>query len=133
MPVATPPADRSSRTLRAVMLAFVAGAVLVTGCSSSMRQPTDYGEVNAEGTGFYGNFMYGCTGVQPVDGKYKNPELNSESYCKCLFEGLKDKVPFDEVRDFEEKQAAADEGNEPEVPKGIEAVRRDCAKEKQPT
>ncbi|MCB1255978.1 MAG: hypothetical protein KDB26_02675 [Microthrixaceae bacterium] len=127
----TPAATRLRRQSRSFRLVIgLLGALMVlAGCSSAMRQPTDYGDINAKGEGFYGNFMYGCTGVQPTDGKYTNAKLGSEDFCKCIFTGLKKTVDFSDVRDFEEAQADADEDNPPTVPKGIEKVRKDCAEE----
>lgn len=125
--VATSPRASSRRGLRGAGLSLLALLVVLAGCSSGMRQPTDYGEINAKGEGFYGNFMYGCTGVEPTDGKYTGAKLGSEDYCKCVFTGLKKTVDFSDVRAFEEAQAEAKADNPPKVPKGIEKVRKDCA------
>lgn len=104
-------------------------ALVATSCTGAVRDPTQYGDANTKGEGFYGNLMYGCTGVLPdTDGNYVDEKLSSSDYCKCLFEGLKDRVPFSDVRDFEEAQADAEPGNEPDVPKGITAVQDDCSK-----
>lgn len=101
----------------------------LAGCSGRVAQPRDYGEVNAKGEGYFGNLMYGCTGVQPTDGKYVNTKLGSAEYCRCLFDGLKESVPFEQAKAFEEAQADAKEGSEPDVPKGIAKVQKECKKQ----
>lgn len=112
-----------------VALVTILFAVLVTSCTGAVRDPTNYGKVNAKGEGFYGNLMYGCTGVEPdADGNYVDEKLSSADYCKCLFEGLSDRVPFSDVRDFEEAQADAEEGDDVEVPDEIARVQKDCDK-----
>ncbi len=111
-----------------LLVAFVC-LLVVVGCSGQARQPSEYGEINSKGEGYFGNLMYGCTGVQPTDGKYINETLSSADYCECLFTGLKDTVPFAEVKKFEETQADAKAGDEITVPKGIAKVQRECKKE----
>lgn len=127
------PPGRGMRPLgspRSLSLLLALIVMVVAGCGGTVRQPTSYGDVNSKGEGFYGNLMYGCTGVEPDEkGRYVNEKLSSSDYCKCLFEGLKNKVPFDEVRDFEQVQADAKAGTEPEVPKRIAQVREDCSKQ----
>jgi hypothetical protein len=96
---------------------------LVTGCAGQ-TQPREY---NAA---YEANLMFGCTGVQPnADGEYEDPTLAPVSYCECLYDGLKEKVPFKDAEEFE-KQQAEDEAGEIEVPKDIQAVYDDCAKER---
>lgn len=128
MSVAISRTDQKSNG-RLLMMVVVLFALVATACTGAVREPTKYGEVNAKGEGFYGNLMYGCTGVTPdADGNYVDEKLSSSEYCKCLFEGLKDTVPFSDVRDFEKAQADAKEGDEPEVPKNIAAVQDECSK-----
>jgi len=118
-----------TRALRGASLAVVA-AIALAGCSGVQPQPRNYGEVTTDGSGYFGNFMFGCTGVEPdSEGRYVDVELQSEDYCRCVFAGLKEKVPFDEVRQFEEDQAEAEDGNDIEVPRNIRNVMDDCAGE----
>ncbi|HTN99684.1 MAG TPA: hypothetical protein VL068_03315 [Microthrixaceae bacterium] len=98
----------------------------LAGCSGRIQQPRDYGEANTKGEGYFGNLMYGCTGVQPTKGKYINEKLSSAEYCRCLYDGLKESVPFAQAKSFEEAQAAAKAGSEPDVPNGIAKVQKDC-------
>lgn len=115
---------RTMVVLGAVVLTFALGA-----CTGAVREPTNYGKVNDKGEGFYGNLMYGCTGVTPdEDGNYVDEKLSSADYCKCLFTGLSDRVPFSDVRDFEKAQADAAADEEPPIPDEIARVQRDCAK-----
>lgn len=119
-----PAAPTAAHKLVIAVLCLIA----LAGCSGRVQQPRDYGEVNTKGEGYYGNLMYGCTGVQPKDGKYVNEKLSSSEYCKCLFEGLKESVPFSEAKSFEDAQADAKAGSEPDVPKGIAKVQKECKK-----
>lgn len=116
--------QRASTVLATLLLVFLLGA-----CTGGVREPTSYGEANIKGEGFYGNLMYGCTGVEPdADGNYVDEKLSSSEYCRCLFEGLRDRVPFADVRDFEAAQADAEAGKEPAIPDEIARVQKDCAK-----
>ncbi len=45
-----------------------------SGALGQARQPDNYGSANTYGDGFYGNFMFGCTGVTPVDGEYRDSD-----------------------------------------------------------
>jgi hypothetical protein len=92
----------------------------ISGCGQQ-RQPTEYGDKYKE------NFMLGCTGVEkdgdvPAGGK----KLASKSYCECVYRGLREKVPFDDARKFEQQQSEDDPDEEIEVPKNIQAVFDDC-------
>ena len=101
-------------------------AVALVGCGGVVRDPTEYGDVNSEGEGYYGNLMYGCTGVQPNDdGKYEDPTLGSEAFCKCLFQGLKETVPWDDAKEFDQAQAKEDAGDIT-VPSNIAKVQQKC-------
>lgn len=118
---------RSPRRLARTAALAVAALFLMAGCAPGQSQPTGYGEVNDKGDGYYGNFMFGCTGVEPTDGKYSDVTLENPDFCRCVFDGLKEKVPFDEVKQFEETQAEAADGADIEIPSNIEAVRASCA------
>lgn len=111
-------------TLRfGLVVALVAVAAACGGGQAA--QPDDYGEPNSEGEGYFGNFMYGCTGVQPTDGKYVDTTLGSQQFCRCVYDGLKETVPFDEAKRFDEAQAKSEPG-EISVPNNIEKVQQDC-------
>ncbi|CAN5474134.1 hypothetical protein BH10ACT3_BH10ACT3_15340 [soil metagenome] len=117
---------RSVRSsIRITMLSAVC-ALMLAACGGQVTQPKDYGEINSKGEGFYGNLMYGCTGVTPNDdGKYTNTELGDANYCQCLYRGLEQTVPFDDAKKFDEAQAKEDAG-EITVPKNIAAVQTKC-------
>lgn len=114
-----------SRPIRRISLLLVC-AVALAGCGGVVRDPKDYGEINSKGEGFYGNLMYGCTGVQPDDnGNYKNPKLGTEDFCKCVYKGLKQTVPFPDTKKFDEAQAKEDAGSIT-VPSNIANVQKKC-------
>ncbi len=119
-----------TRALRGLTVAAVA-ALALTACAGGQPQPRGYGEPTDDGSGFYGNFMLGCTGVEPNDdSEYVNVELESQEFCHCVYEGLSDPgdgVPFDQVRAFEEAQAEAEDGSDIEVPKNIQRIMDECA------
>jgi len=119
-----------TRAVRGLSVAAVA-ALALTSCAGGQPQPTGYGEPTRDGSGFYGNFMYGCTGVEPnEDGEYVDEELESQEFCRCVYEGLSDPgagVPFSEVRAFEEAQAEAEDGDDIEVPRDIQRIMDRCA------
>jgi len=118
----------ASRTIRRMSLLVVCAVALV-GCGGQVRDPTEYGEVNTDGKGYYGNLMYGCTGNEPdEDGVYEAGDLGTPDYCRCLFNGLKQKVPFADAKKFDEDQAKADPG-ELTVPKNIASVRTACSED----
>lgn len=109
--------SRSPRTLLALILASLA---VVSACGQQ-AQPKDYGE------DYEKNFMLGCTG-RDEDGDIPpgGSELASRSYCECVYEGLEEKIPFDEAKEFEDKQSEAESGDEIDVPKNIQSVFDGC-------
>ena len=114
------------RRLRTAAVPVVALAA-VAGCAGIEPAPDEYGDVNTENDGYYGNFMFGCTGVEAnEDGEYVDIKLENPDFCTCVFEGLKETVPFSEMQAFEEAQAEAEDG-ELEIPDNIDGVRQDCA------
>jgi hypothetical protein len=116
----------STRAARGLSLLAVT-VVALSGCSGGQPQPREYGEVNTENEGYYGNFMLGCTGVEAnADGEYVNVEYGSEDYCTCVFKGMKETVTFDVAQEFEEAQAEAEDGSEITVPRAIREVMDDC-------
>lgn len=118
--------QRFGRVSATVVVAIAASVVLL-GCTGQARQPDSYGEPNPTGEGFYGNFMFGCTGVEPVDGDYEDPTLESQVFCRCVYDGMKETVPFPEAKAFDEAQAEVEPGEELDIPRGIETVRERCA------
>lgn len=118
-----------SRSFRALTVAAIASVALI-GCTNGGQaaQPKEYGDINTENKGYYGNLMFGCTGVQANgDGEYVDVELESPAFCTCVFRGMKETVPFSEAKAFDEQQAEAEEGAEIELPASIDKVRTTCA------
>ena len=110
-----------SRSIRVAFVALCVSAVAVIPGCGQQQQPTEYGKDYRE------NFMLGCTG-KDKDGKVPSDGevLASDAYCVCVYDGLHETVPFDEVRKFEEQQAEVDSGEEIEVPKNIQKVFDGC-------
>lgn len=113
-----------SRSLRLRLGALGAAALLVPLACGVNPQPTDYGE------DYENNFMLGCTGVfqdgdkageRSSDAKVFAPE----DVCQCIYDGLVEKVPFSEAKDFEDAQADQEEG-EIEVPDNIQTIIDEC-------
>jgi hypothetical protein len=95
---------------------------MLSACGQA-TQPSEYG------ADYEKNFMFGCNEQQEVpeeDAADTTPGPQaSEDFCQCVYDGLQDKVPFEEVKQFEEQQAEEDAG-EIEVPKAIQAVIDSC-------
>ncbi|MEX0767606.1 MAG: hypothetical protein WD029_03950, partial [Microthrixaceae bacterium] len=105
---------------------FALGAAVISGCGGAVADPKDYGDVNTKNEGYYGNLMYGCTGVRANEaGKYEDVTLENTDYCNCLYEGLKETVPFSDAREFDKYQATAQAG-EIKVPTNIQTVQEKC-------
>lgn len=126
----------SVRPLCAVAV-VIAAMFVAAGCVGTEPTFGDYGEVNPNNDGYYGTFMYGCTGVEATGagddpaGEYlpteDTPELLAPpAFCTCVFEGLKERVPFAEMQALEQDQAAADPG-EFTLPRNVNTVREDCS------
>jgi|688.fasta_scaffold798972_2 hypothetical protein len=110
----------SRRHIRAALVALALGALVLSACGGQ-TQPREYGEQ------YEANFMIGCTGVEPnADGVFENPDLGSVPYCECVYDGLVEKVPFEQVEQFEEQQAQ-EEAGQITVPAPIQAVYDGCA------
>jgi len=101
-----------------MLLPLVASiALFLTGCGQQ-QQPRDYDAAYAS------NFKFGCQQQAASRGGPQAPQ----DYCKCVLAGLKEKVPFDDAKKFEEKQAEAKSGTAITVPKNIQAVFTSCDK-----
>jgi len=109
----------SRHPLRLVVL-LVACILAATTACSGQTQPREYGEK------YEANFMIGCTGVEPnAEGVFSDPSLGTVPYCECVYDGLVEKVPFDQVEEFE-KQQATEEAGQIVVPAPIQAVYDGC-------
>lgn len=114
-----------SRRLRLAALGAVA-LVVPLACGVN-PQPTDYGD------DYEDNFMLGCTGIfQKGD---KEGERSSDAVvfapqdeCQCIYDGLVEKVPFSESKEFEEQQAEAESGDEIDVPDNIQKIYDECGR-----
>jgi len=122
------------RSARALIIAVVASMAML-GCTGGQPpDPSSYGDINTINDGYYGNLMFGCTGVQADEaGDYDTsslPEadrLESPDFCTCVFRGMKETVPFADAQAFDEQQADAAEGENIELPANINTVRTSCA------
>ncbi|MEZ5219838.1 MAG: hypothetical protein R2715_25405 [Ilumatobacteraceae bacterium] len=112
-----------------VFVALVIGVLGLASCGGQASQPDNYGSANPDGDGFYGNFMFGCTGVTPVDGEYRDTTLESQPFCRCVYDGMKETVPFAEAKAFDEAQAAAEQETDISVPSNIAAIQQRCGNE----
>ncbi len=121
------PVHRSAR----ILIVAVAAAVLAVGCTNGQkRDPQEYGSINTENEGYYGNLMFGCTGVEANDdGKYVDVKLEQPDFCTCIFRGMKETVPFGDAKKFDEQQAEAEDGTTIELPANINKVRTTCAED----
>lgn len=118
----------SPHSVRSVA-ALAAAALVLAGCAAGQpRDPGEYGEINTNNEGYYGNLMFGCTGVRAnAQGEYVDVELESPDFCTCVFRGMKETVPFPDAKDFDKAQADAEEGETIELPENINRVRTKCA------
>ena len=110
---------RPTRVL--ALVAIVVGMVLPLACGVN-PQPKEYGD------DYRANFMLGCTGREPNGDVPDGGEvLASKKVCACIYDGLEETVPFDEAKDFEDKQSKAESGADIEVPKNIQSIIDGCA------
>lgn len=115
--------SRASSLLKGLStVGLVAVLTLIVASCGVNPQPKAYGD------DYKDNFILGCTGVDPETGE--SPEgyeqLASEKQCTCVYDGLVEKVPFDEAKEFEDAQAEAESGSDIEVPDNIAAIFDDC-------
>ena len=120
-----------------VVLAVVLGGSSLSACTGGQVLIRDYGDPAAtDKKDYYDDFMFGCTGVEPVKGtnRYLDPKLSSSDYCNCVYKGMKARVPFSEAKAFEEDQAKAtqrpDGSYDITIPKNIRAVMAGCDSKK---
>lgn len=88
-------------------------------------QPTDYGD------DYEDNFMLGCTGIFQKGDKEGERSSDavvfaSEDECQCIYDGLVEKVPFSEAKEFEDQQAEAESGDDIVVPDNIQKIFDEC-------
>ncbi len=104
------------------LVAVVAAVTMSLSACSVNPQPTKYGD------DYKDNFMLGCTGVDPKTDEvpYGGELLASNKQCECVYNGLVEKVPFDEAKKFEEDQAKAASGADIEVPDNIAKIFAGC-------
>ena len=113
-------AARRSRGRAGVVGLVVAAAAMLLPACAGPTQPKEYGDA------YRANFMIGCTGVEPnAEGQFVDPSLGTVPYCECVYQGLVDTVPFDQVESFEQQQAEAEAG-QIVVPANIQAVYDRC-------
>jgi hypothetical protein len=123
----------SPRTLTVRTLALMAVALVLPLACGVNPQPTEYDDTYEK------NFMLGCTTREDSNGNIPAPDeegepnpdaraLASESECVCIYEGLLEKVPFDEAKEFEEQQADVESGDEIEIPDSISKIIDGCSK-----
>ena len=102
------------------LLAILCLIPLAAACGVE-RDPSEYGDAYRE------NFMLGCTGLDE-NGDVPNggEKLASKSYCDCVYEGLEEKIPFEEAKEFEEAQSQVEDDSDIEIPDNIQSVFDDC-------
>jgi hypothetical protein len=108
---------RRSFPVRMLVPAVAAFALFLTGCGQQ-QQPKSYDD-----DAYTTNFKFGCEQQAADRGGPQAPK----DYCKCVLAGLKEKVPFDDAKKFEEQQADEKAG-QITVPKNIQAVFDSCDK-----
>jgi hypothetical protein len=113
-----------SRSLRLRLAALGAALLVVPMACGVNPQPTDYGD------DYENNFMLGCTG-RFQDGDNEGDRSSDakvfapEDVCQCIYDGLVEKVPFTEAKEFEEAQAEQEAGDI-EVPENIQKIIDEC-------
>jgi hypothetical protein len=91
---------------------------LLAGCGEQ-TQPTGWGP------DYKANFMFGCHEQVKIPEDQAGGPQAPKDYCECVYDGLHEKVSFDDVKAFEDKQADEKAG-EISVPKNIQAVFDKC-------
>lgn len=116
------PSVTRRRYLPAVALALVLATV--TGCYSN-PDPTDWGAAAKK------NFVEGCTTeVAAEGGTTTTSVIQDKSTCECIYDKMVDEynLSWEDMKDYESKQAGAKAGDEPPTPpsaltKAIDACR----------
>lgn len=107
------------RPLHPILLgAVVASLIVFASACGQQLQPTSYDATYEK------NFAFGCSEQSKDEG---GPQA-SQDYCRCVYKGLVEKVPFDDAKAFEEQQAKEDAGDIA-VPKPIQKVIDSCTKD----
>lgn len=126
----------------AAVLVLMLGGLALSACTGGEPRLGDYGKPSdQDAKDYYDNFMFGCTNVEPdppgatpvkSTSAYVPPQDGFEGfdYCKCIYDGLEAKVPFDDVKAFEDAQAKAtknaDGTYDITIPKNIQTVMNGC-------
>lgn len=110
-----------SRSTRSLLPALVLVVIVAASCTGQRT-------VDVYSDQYEKNFIFGCHTQQSIPEDSAGGPQSSEDYCKCVYKGLVDRVPKEQVKEFEEKQAEQDAG-EIEVPKPIQSVFDSCDKE----
>ena len=107
---------------RTLLSALVLGVLaVVSSCAGTAR-------INEYGDDLERNFVATCTqDTRLGDGSTTVVPLQSEDYCRCVYEKMRDEYGFtvDELRDFEAEVKAADRGEAPEVPADLKNAMED--------
>ena len=117
-----PRRSRTSRRAVAVMAIALTGAL--ASCSSGQVRVTEYG-AEAEF-----NFVNACTETHTIeDGRQVTTELAPEAFCKCVYQGISKThpLPWDELTDYDEEVANADDGDMPTPPQQLTESIEDCS------
>ncbi|MCP4433957.1 MAG: hypothetical protein GY812_00460 [Actinomycetia bacterium] len=113
-------------------LAVVATLVVFASAACGVNpQPTDYGD------DYENNYMLGCSGYfwdagaeDPDDrqlDKSKDAVVTTPvAECECMYAGFEGSIPFSEVKEFEDRQAEAETGDDIEIPDNIAKIIDDC-------
>ena len=111
--------DRDRPRRGPVLVGLLAATLALAGCAGP-TQPKEYGEA------YQANFMIGCTGVEPNEqGQFTDPTRGTVPYCECVYQGLVDTVPWEQVDAFEQQQSQ-EEAGQIVVPANIQTVYDRC-------
>ena len=126
----------------AAVAVLLLGGLVLSACTGGEAAVRNYGDpADQGGKDYYDNFMFGCTNVEPNPAGATPVKATSAyvptkdgfegfDYCKCIYDGLEAKVPFDDVKAFEDAQAKAtknaDGTYDITIPKNIQTVMNGC-------
>ena len=115
----------------AAVVVLMLGGLALSACTGGEPRLGDYGKPSDQDTNVEAD-PQGATPVKSTSA-YVPPQDGFEGfdYCKCIYDGLDAKVPFDDVKAFEEAQAKAtknaDGTYDITIPKNIQTVMNSCA------